>query len=194
MTGFGNIITIPHKKASGSPFTPGSAFDGTSIEAGKVVLGQAPATAGNPGMIIDNREIPIDDSGNIELRITNSLGSSGPGSNVMAFFNALFQVCAVGIDLFGAQRDAIVFDNTAPVSCQITTRNGKVFSMLLGHEWLINNTLANAAGVSYQVMVRHNAGGATDGFVRGVSGASGSFTTVDGKTVTVVGGIITSIV
>lgn len=59
MIGNGSI-GVSQKRQSGSPFIAGSAHNGTSIDAaGKVVLGQDVGAVGNPGGLLNDREIPL---------------------------------------------------------------------------------------------------------------------------------------
>jgi hypothetical protein len=59
--GQGSIITQQKKQPSGPPFVAASAYNGLSVESGsgKIVLGQTIGEAGNPAVLLNNREIPF---------------------------------------------------------------------------------------------------------------------------------------
>lgn len=89
--GFGSLQSFAHRKAS-TPATVTAANNGASLSGTTVQLGQAVAAVGNPGILLNNREIPmsskqftfngttldllIDDT-NARFRLMNGAGARG---------------------------------------------------------------------------------------------------------------------
>lgn len=66
MSGIAPIQTFPKKDPAGSPFTPGSARNGASVDStGAIVLGNDVGEPGAPGQLLTNREILMDLAGSI---------------------------------------------------------------------------------------------------------------------------------
>jgi len=61
MSGVGNILNTSQRNIpSGFPFTSGSARNGLSVDAtGRIVLGQDVGAVGNPAVLLNAREIPM---------------------------------------------------------------------------------------------------------------------------------------
>lgn len=59
--GVGDIFSSPRTIPAGSPFVSGSAANGLSVDpvTGKIVLGQDVLAAGDPGKLLNNRELPM---------------------------------------------------------------------------------------------------------------------------------------
>ena len=75
-----SISTSQKKEKSGAPFTPGSAFNGTSVDTvtGKIVLGNDVGDAAAPGALVSDREILMDDALFNQFQIIlNALQSAG---------------------------------------------------------------------------------------------------------------------
>lgn len=75
-----SISTSQKKEKSGAPFTPGSAFNGTSVDTatGKIVLGNDVADPAAPAALVNDREILMDDALFNQFRIIlNALQSAG---------------------------------------------------------------------------------------------------------------------
>lgn len=187
MYGKSNFCTTINVGPSGPPFPLNSAENGTSIDPAskKVVLGQSYGEAGDPGAIINNREIPMLNGSEF------TLGKSG-GANVAYFVvNTAFDVVTMGIDVNNSNIARFVADRTAQMA-QVTA--GLKISLLSGTGVILLDTPVPASSGSGEVLLRNNAGGVNDTRIEGIQGVSGSFTTADGKTVTVTLGVITAIV
>lgn len=186
MDGQSNFCTTINVGPSGPPFPLNSAENGTSIDPAskKVVLGQNYGEAGNPGAIISNREIPILNGSEF------TLGASGAGP---AWFvvNTAFGVVAMGIDVNNVNTARVVCDQSQQMTQIVAALK---ISLLCGGGIILLDTPPPASASAGDVLLRNTAGGATDSRIETITGASGSFTTADGKTVTVTRGVITSIV
>lgn len=182
--GQGSIGFVSNSKA-GAPFPPGTARDGTSIDPGDgaIVLGQAYGQAGDPGGITDNREIPI---------LNNAEFTLGDASGVAwLVVNTAFGVVAMGIDVNNVNTARYVADQGQQMAQIVAALK---ISLLCGTGIILLDTPVPASSGSGQVLLRNNAGGANDSRIEALNGVSGSFTTADGKTVTVTLGVITAIV
>ncbi len=182
--GQGSIGFVSNSK-SGAPFPANSAFDGTSVDPAtkQIVLGQAYGQAGDPGAIIDNREIPILNGAEFTL---------GDASGVAwLVVNTAFGVVAMGIDVNNVNTARYVADQSQQMAQVVAALK---ISLLCGTGIILLDTPVPASSGAGQVLLRNNAGGANDSRIEAITGASGSFTTVDLKTVTVVRGVITAIV
>lgn len=91
-------IQRQNKNASGAPFAAGSAANGLSVDTvtGKIVLGQSVGEAGNPAILLGNREIPL---GTFDFAI-------GIATNRRLLID---QVGAYGLDWFGDVDGASAF-------------------------------------------------------------------------------------
>jgi hypothetical protein len=180
----GSFFTRQNAPPSGAPLTAGSADNGTSISAlGRVVLGQDVGETGNPGRITTPREIQIANGQNIVITDQNGvvMGYLDPGSQAMSF----------GYDLAGTEADRMaVFgpSNGAGEGCEF--KGAQRINIFSPQIFITDPPAASLAGT--EVLVRNNGVGA--GRIEKIAGVSGTFTTVDLKTVTVTDGIITSIV
>jgi hypothetical protein len=126
MSGVGNVLnTSQRQQQSGSPFTAGSARNGLSVDAtGRIVLGQDVGAVGNPAVLLNNREVPMNgntfrfsDAGNRQFFIdpvTNiyTLGNFDLG------INSLFIGPGLGLffqDQLGTPR-LVIPDNATGIS------------------------------------------------------------------------------
>lgn len=186
MQGQSNFIATSNAAPAGAPFPAGTAENGTSIDpvSGKVVLGQNPGEAGDPGAVINNREIPILNGAEF------TLGQIGLNAAWLVV-NTVFQVVAIGSDVNNSNNARFVADGVQRV-CQVVAAN--YISLLCGTGVIKLDTPLPAVSGNAQVVLRNNAGGADDSQLQTITGVSGNFTTADGKTVTVTQGIITAIV
>lgn len=180
-------IGLGHKPEIGSspPFDLSSANNGVSVDtvSKKIVLGQDFNAPGDPGAIITSRELKLQPGTN--LIITDSAGV------VIAFFDGDNQISSFGYNLFGAETDRMsVFGPVNGVGEGIELKAVVRLNLICNNIVLIGNPPVTPG--SFDILVR-KIGGADGGQLQRISGASGSFTTVDLKTVTVTEGIITSI-
>ena len=186
MNGQSNFCTTINVGPSGPPFPINSAENGTSIDPAskRVVLGQNYGEAGDPGAIINNREIPLLNAAEL------TIGASGAGPAYLVI-NSAFNVVALGIDVNNVNTARIVFDQSQAMSQVVAASK---ISLLCGTGIILLDTPVPASSGSGEVLLRNNAGGANDSRIESIQGVSGSFTTADGKTVTVTRGVITAIV
>jgi hypothetical protein len=178
-------IGFVSKSPNGPPFPVNAARDGTSIDPGDgaIVLGQAYGQAGDPGAITDNREIPILNAAEFTL---------GDASGVAwLVVNTAFGVVAMGIDVNNTNIARFVADQSQQMTQVVAALK---ISLLCGTGVILLDTPPPVSASAGDVLLRNTAGGATDSRIETITGASGSFTTVDLKTVTVVRGVITAIV
>ena len=183
--GQGSIGFVSNSKGGGAPFPANSAFDGTSVDptTKQIVLGQAYNEAGDPGAIVDNREIPILNGSEFTLG-----DASGTAWLVV---NTAFGVVAMGIDVNNVNTARFVADQGTQMAQVVAALK---ISLLCGTGIILLDTPPPVSASAGDVLLRNTAGGATDSRIETITGASGSFTTADGKTVTVTRGVITAIV
>jgi len=164
----------------GPPFLPTSANNGVSVDpvSGKIVFGQAPGEAGNPGAVISNREMVLNP--NTTVFWIDTLGEI---FGILDFTNG---TVGWGVNL-GSTQDATFVANKLSGQARITA----AMELLCVTGIITWSCIAPPlpAGTS-----RPLAWDESDQQIKGVVGASGTFTTADAKTVTVVDGIVTSIV
>jgi hypothetical protein len=184
MVGQSSFQTTANAAASGAPFTAASADNGLSVSAlGRIVLGQDVGAAGNPANVTTSREIPFDNGTNLTI-----LDATG---KVLAYIDPGSEVASFGYDLAGTEADRMaVFGPAAGAGEGVEMKGAQRINIFSPQVFITDPPAASLAGT--EVLVRNNGVGA--GRIEKISGVSGTFTTVDLKTVTVTDGIITSIV
>lgn len=158
------------------PFALTSADNGDSVDpvSRRIVLGQSPGAAGNPGAIFSNRQLEF---------IAPAVLSFEQGGLVYGYIDPTNGIVVFGNSIFGINDASI---QMSPSATQINGLTNLTF--VSNHIFLQFVPPAGAAG--NQVLTRQP----ITQEVQIIVGATGSFTTVDGKTVTVTAGIITAIV
>lgn len=186
MVGLSSFQTTANAPASGAPFSSTSAENGLSINgAGRVVLGQDVGQAGNPARITNARELQVANGANIVITDENGV--------VFAYFDPQGQIMQLGYDLAVTEADRMaVFGPAQGAGEGVEIKGAQRLNLISPQIFILLAPPVNPA--TFDILVRSTVGGPTGNRVETVTGASGSFTTTDGKTVTVVGGIITAIV
>jgi hypothetical protein len=130
MSGYGPLQTFRKQDPAGSPFTPGSAANGNSIDAlGRVVIGNNVGAAGSPGQLLNTREIltngffialvggllPTDPITQLDSGFIGVLTNAGNSSSVLSGG-------ALGLSDVGAGGSTIVMDNGIPLSTEMRYR------------------------------------------------------------------------
>lgn len=215
--GQGSIGIENKNSAGGAPFPANSAENGTSVDgtSGAIVLGNDFGAPGDPGQLLSTRFI-LDNDFQIWLGNLATFLSQWNAGGIN--FNDIVNGSSVAIQVRGNLADITISQGT-PGSAATLTMNapgGKNFTLSLeqtgiaefnnaaGDGWSVDDVnkkfilsqialfmgIVNGRTGTSRVLVRRT----TTSEVQEVAGASGSFTTTDGKTVTVTDGIITAIV